>query len=149
MFMDTGSHLTAAALWLTGVAPVEVSAFVDCRDKPVDINTVVSGVCKNSEQLALSYVGCSMYHDERLAIHGTNGVLVLQLHQWRAGAAMLNGKPLSIPKRIREETPDGAMLRWIRNGGRGYEPPEFALRVAKLSDAAYKAAKQKKRVRVR
>ena len=53
---------------------------------------------------------------------------------------MLNGKPLSIPKRIREETPDG---------GRGYEPPEFALRVAKLSDAAYKAAKQKKRVRVR
>ena len=38
-----------------------------------------------------------------------------------------------------KETPDDTMLRWIRNGGRGYEPPEFALRVAKLSDAAIAA----------
>ena len=149
MFMDTGSHLTAAALWVTGVEPTKVSAYVDNRDKPVDLDTVLSAVCKNGAQLSLSYVGCTPRHDERLAIHGSKGVLVLQKHQWQVGQPFLNGEPLSIPARIKEDTPDAALLRWIRNGGKGYEPPAYALQVARLSDAVYKAAKQKKSVNVR
>ena len=149
MFMDTGSHLTAAALWVTGVEPTKVSAYVDNRDKPVDLDTVLSAVCKNGTQLSLSYVGCTPRHDERLAIHGSEGVLVLQKHQWQVGQPFFNGEPLSIPARIKEDTPDAALLRWIRNGGKGYEPPAYALQVARLSDAVYKAAKQKKSVNVR
>ena len=149
MFMDTGSHLTAAALWVTGVEPTKVSAYVDNRDKPVDLDTVLSAVCENGAQLSLSYVGCTPRHDERLAIHGSEGVLVLQKHQWQVGQPFLNGEPLSIPARIKDDTPDAALLRWIRNGGRGYEPPTYALHVARLGDAVYKAAKQKKSVRVR
>jgi predicted dehydrogenase len=38
MFMDTGSHLVASTLWVTGLEPVEVSAFVDNTGKKVDIN---------------------------------------------------------------------------------------------------------------
>ena len=148
MFMDTGSHLTAAALWVSGVEPTKVSAFVDHRDKPVDLDTVLSAVCKNGAQLSLSYVGCTPRHDERLAIHGSEGVLVLQMHQWQVGQPLLNGEPLSVPSRIRDDTPDAALLRWIRNGGKGYEPAAFALQVGRLSDAVYKAAKAGKSVRV-
>ena len=149
MFMDTGSHLSAAALWVSGVEPTKVSAFVDSRDKPVDIDTVLSGVCKNGAQISLSYVGCTPRHDERLALHGSEGVLVLQKHQWQVGQPMLNGEPMVIPSRIRDDTPDAAMLRWIRNGGKGYESPAYALQVARLGDAVYKAAKEGKTVSVR
>ena len=40
MFMDTGSHLVAAVLWITGLTPVKVSAFMDKRGKRVDMDAV-------------------------------------------------------------------------------------------------------------
>ena len=42
MMMDTGSHLVAIMLWVTGLKPVEVSAVIDNCGEPVDINSVVS-----------------------------------------------------------------------------------------------------------
>ena len=42
MFMDTGSHLVAAVLWITGLTPIKVSAFMDKRGKRVDMDAVVN-----------------------------------------------------------------------------------------------------------
>ena len=50
-----------------------------------------------------------------------------------------------VPKRVREDTPDAAFLRWIRNGGKGYERPDFAVAVAKFTEAAYRSVEQKRR----
>ena len=36
----------------------------------------------------------------------------------------------------------------IRNDGVGYSPPDFALQVARLSEAAYRSASAKKAVKV-
>jgi len=148
MLMDTGSHLVASTLWITGLEPVEVAAFMDNRGRKVDIDAVVNVRFRNGALGTLNTFGGASRHDERIAIHGTEGCIVFHLHQWRVKAVRLNDEPLQIPRRIKEDSPDAAFFRWIRNGGRGYEPPYFALQVARVSEAAYRSLERKKPVRV-
>ncbi|MYI62929.1 MAG: Gfo/Idh/MocA family oxidoreductase, partial [Gemmatimonadetes bacterium] len=145
MFMDTGSHLVAAVLWITGLTPVKVSAFMDKRGKRVDMDAVVNARFRGGALGSLSFVGSASRHDERLSIHGDKGTLVFHLHQWEVREVLLNGEPLEVPKRVKEDTPDAAFLRWIRNGGKGYERADFAVAVAKFTEAAYRSVEQKRR----
>lgn len=148
MFMDTGSHLVAATLWVTGLEPVSVSAFMDNAGKKVDINAVVNVEFKNGALGTLNTFGNARSHDERIAIHGDKGCLVFHLHGWQVKSFLLNDEPIKIPKRVKEQTPDDAFFAWIRSGGKGYEVPNFALQVSRLSEAAYKSVTQKKPVKV-
>ena len=148
MFLDTGSHLVASTLWITDLKPLEVSAFLDRLDKDVDINMVVAVRFEGSAYGTLNTFGNASRHDERIAIHGSKGSLVFHLHQWHVKSVLLNDEPLKIPARIREDTPDAAFFRMIRNGGRGYELPHFALAVSQVSEAAYQSVEEGKPVRV-
>ena len=148
MFFDTGSHLVASTLWISGLQPERVSAFVDNEGKDVDIKAVVNVRFKNGALGTLNTFGSASRHDERLAIHGSEGCLVFHLHQWQIKSVLLNDQALEIPPRIKEDNPDGALFRWIRNGGKGYERPWYALEVARLSEAAYKSAHLGKPVKV-
>ena len=145
MFMDTGSHLVAVVLWITGLTPVKVSAFMDKRGKRVDMDAVVNARFRGGALGSLSFIGSASRHDERLSIHGDKGTLVFHLHQWQVREVLLNGEPLAVPKRVKEDTPDAAFLRWIRNGGKGYERPNFAVAVAKFTEAAYRSLERNKR----
>ena len=148
MFLDTGSHLVASTLWITDLKPLEVSAFLDRVDKDVDINMVVAVRFEGGAYGTLNTFGNASRHDERIAIHGSKGSLVFHLHQWRVKSVLLNDEPLKVPARIREDTPDAAFFRMIRNGGRGYELPHFALAVSQVSEAAYKSVADGRPVRV-
>ena len=148
MFMDTGSHLVASTLWVTGLDPLEVTAFMDNEKQKVDINAVVNVRFRNGAVGTLNTFGNASRHDERIAIHGSEGCLVFHLHQWQVRSVLLNGEPLKIPARIRDGSPDASFFRAIRSGGKGYEPPRFAIRVAQVSEAAYKSQKEKRPVRV-
>lgn len=148
MFMDTGSHLVASTLWITGLEPVEVTALMDNVGMDVDINAVVSVRFKGGTHGALNTFGNASVHDERIAIHGSKGCIVFHLHQWRIISVLLNDEPVKIPRRIKEDTPDDAFFRMIRNGGEGYELPYFALAVAQVSEAAYKSVELGKPVKV-
>ncbi len=140
MFMDTGSHLVASVLWMTGLQPVEVSAFMENRGRRVDIDAVINARFRGGAVGSLNFIGSASRHDERLAIHGDEGVLVFHLHGWQVREVLMNGEPLQVPKRVAEDTPDAAWLRWMRNGGKGYERAEFAMQVAKFAEAAYRSA---------
>ena len=148
MFMDTGSHLVAVLLWLTGLEPAEVTAFLTNAGKQVDVNTVVSVRFKGSALGTINTFGDASKHDERVAIHGSEGSLVFHLHQWGVKSLLLNDEPVKIPASVKETTPDEVFFEWIRNGGQGYSPPDYALQVARLSEAVYKAVSGKKPVRV-
>ena len=141
MMMDTGSHLVAIMLWVTGLKPTAVSAVIDNCGEPVDINSVVSIRFDNGAVGTLNFIGNTARHDERLAIHGSEGCLVYQQHQWRMQSVQLNGEEAKIPAKYKDSSPDAAFLRYIRTGGKGYEPPTFAVEVARLTEAAYKSAK--------
>ena len=148
MFLDTGSHLVASTLWITDLKPLEVSAFLDRVDKEVDINMVVAVRFEGGAYGTLNTFGNASRHDERIAIHGSKGSLVFHLHQWHVKSVLLNDEPLKVPARIREDTPDAAFFRMIRNGGPGYELPHFALAVSQVSEAAYTSVAEGRPVRV-
>ncbi len=148
MFLDTGSHLVASTLWITDLKPLEVSAFLDRVDKDVDINMVVAARFEGGAYGTLNTFGNASRHDERIAIHGSKGSLVFHLHQWHVKSVLLNDESLKIPARIREDTPDAAFFRMIRNGGREYELPHFALAVSQVSEAAYRSVEEGRPVRV-
>lgn len=149
MFMDTGSHLVASTLWVTGLQPNLVSASFDHVGRAVDINGGVIVRFSNGALGTLTTTGNASRHDERLAISGSEGSLVLHLHQWRVRSMILNDEPVDLPKRIKPSTPDTAFFRWIRNGLRGCEPQDFALQVARLTEAAYRSAEEQRPVKVR
>ncbi len=149
MFMDTGSHMVAVVLWMTGLIPTEVSAFVEHLKEGIDINTVLTVRFKGGAVGTLSTVGNGAIHDERLAIHGSKGGIVIRQHQWKEKSFLFNDEPVDVPTRIKETTPDTEFFRFIRNGGRGYAPPDYAVWVAKLSQAVYRSASRKRPVNVR
>ena len=146
-FMDTGSHLVASALWMTGLQPAQVHAFMDRRTQKVDIDTALNIRFSNGALGSLHFTGSADRHDERLAIQGDAGCVVFHLHQWGIREVLLNGEPLAVPARIKEQSPDASFLRWMR-GGKGYEEADFALQVARLTEAAYKSADLNRTVRV-
>ncbi|MBM3265235.1 MAG: Gfo/Idh/MocA family oxidoreductase [candidate division Zixibacteria bacterium] len=149
MFFDTGSHLVASTLWMTGLESLEVSAFLDKTGKPVDINMVVNVRFKGGALGTLNTFGNASRHDERIAIHGSKGGIVFHLHQWEIKSVLLNDVPTKLPARIKEERPDTAFFRMIRHGGKGYELPYFALAVAQVSEAAYASVESGAPVKVK
>ena len=146
-FMDTGSHLVASALWMTGLQPEQVHAFMDRRGKAVDIDAALNIRFANGALGSLHFTGSADRHDERLAIQGDKGCIVFHLHQWGIRDVQFNGESLKVPARIKEDSPDASFLRWIR-GGKGYEEADFALQVSRLTEATYKSVAQKKIIRV-
>ena len=149
MFMDTGSHLVAALLWVTRLAPKTVAATFDNGELAADVNGGVVVRFEGGAIGTLTTTGNASRHDERLALSGTKGSLVLHLHQWQMRSMLLNDEPVAPPKRIAPDTPDAALFRWARNGLRGYEAPHFAVQVARLTEAAYRSAAEGKPAAVR
>ena len=149
MFMDTGSHLVASMLWVTGLRPRTVTASFDNGGRQVDINGGVVVDFGGGAIGTLATTGDAARHDERLAIAGSEGSLVLRMHQWRVQSLLLNDEPAEPPKRIAADTPDAALFRWMRNGLKRYETQDFALQVSRLTEAAYRSAADGKPAKVR
>ena len=147
MFMDTGSHLVASALYLSGLHVREVTALIDNAGRDVDINAAVSIRFDKGAFGSLSFNGNALHHDEGLTFHGDKGCIVIHQHSWRIRSILHNNEPLTAPKSIAPSTPDDAFFRWIR-GAKGYERPAYALEVARISEAVYKSVATGKVVRV-
>ncbi len=62
---DSGSHMVDILLWMTGLEAKQVSAFIDRRDSPVDINSVVNIVFNNGALGSLSIIGDAPMWQER------------------------------------------------------------------------------------
>ncbi len=149
MFMDTGSHLVASLLWVSGLRPQEVSAAFDNAGRAVDVNGGLVVRFAGGAVGTLAAIGNAARHDERLAISGSDGSLVLHLHEWQVRSMLLNDEPVELPKRIAPSTPDAAFFGWMRNDLRNYETQDFALQVARLTEAAYRSARAGQPARVR
>lgn len=149
MFMDTGSHLVGAALWLTGLRPRSVMATFDNAGRAADLNGGAVVRFAGGAVGTFATLGNAARHDERLAIAGSKGSLVLHMHGWRLRSVLRDDEPVTPPKRIKPSTPDAALFRAMRYGLRGYEAPDFALQVSRLTDAAYRAAASGQTVRLR
>ena len=163
MFMDTGSHLVASMLWVTGLRPKRVWATQDRQGRKVDVNMACHISFDNGAVGTLTTVGDAGRHDERLLIAGSEGSLTLHMHQWVPKALLLNDEVVEVPRRIRRSDPDAAFFSAIRKRKEAppnkrvdavrspfdEEPLDYAFQVAQLTEAAYKSANENKPVSIR
>ncbi len=136
---DSGSHLIDIVLWTTQLIADEVSAFIDNRGTPVDINSAVNVRFTNGAQGTINIIGDGMRFDEEITIFGDKGVLAI-----RGGRLTYidSDNEVHLPQRMPRSTdPDRNFVDAILGKDELQVPVECGLRVIQLTEAAWKSAK--------
>ena len=139
-FMDSGSHINDIILWISGLEPQRVQAFISQEGTLVDVNTSLTVEFTSGAVGTMSYTSLSPDWHEEFRFYGTNGMLKL-------GAAeplLLHRRDADIvlPRNARAgQSPAANFLDAIRGKAQIQAPPICGLRVAQLSEAAYASAK--------
>ncbi len=140
---DSGSHLLDVVLWITGLEPESVSARIDNRGAPVDIDSVLAVRFKGGALGSLSVVGsASIGWWEDVSINGDRGTALFrngQLLVARAGER--TPKPVSPEELPAESTLARNFVDLIL--GRIAEPAAPAhcgVAVVRLTEAAWRSA---------
>ena len=147
---DSGSHLVDIILWITGLEPSEVFGYIDNMGTPIDINSALSIKFKNGAQAAISVVAESPIFLEEITIWGENGVFYYCTH---TGVLMHQGGELNKPAeqvQISDPTsnPDANIINVILGKEKNESPAIGGLRVAELTEAAWKSGETGKPVGV-
>jgi len=139
---DSGSHLIDMLLWATGLAARSVSAFIDNRGAPVDINSALAVDFENGAKGTVAVVGdstCGFYED--FTVWGTKGMLL-----YRNGKVMRCGEDRQRVEVAPEEMPEGGnhdkgFIDAILGRDKNWVPGICGLRVIELTEAAWESAK--------
>lgn len=136
---DSGSHLMDILMWTSGLTVDSVSAYIDNRGTPVDINSALSMRFKNGAQGTVSVVGDSVcgWHED-FTIWGTKGVLFN-----RNGKIMYCNEKgeMSEPTDLPEgSNPDRNFIDVILGKDINWVPPTCGLRVIEVTEAAWRSA---------
>ena len=152
MLMDTGSHMVDVLLWLAGSRPASVTAMVDNRGTPVDVDTAAVIGFGDGIQGQLTVLGdLPLAHVERVVVSGTEGMLVYEgdpQRPWQAGRVrhFRDGsfvQPLNLGGW--EDLP-AAWVDAIAGRAENPVPPSAGVRVAELTQAIYESARQAARL---
>ncbi len=142
---DSGSHLVDILLWLTDLEPAEVSAFIDHRGAPVDINSALSVRFTNGAIGNLSVLGDQVAQGmwEDITIAGERGVIWLR----QGGQAFIATEDALKPTPVTDFGPDIGgkdrnFIEAIRGTAENQVPPVCGLRVIQLTEAAWRSAAQ-------
>jgi predicted dehydrogenase len=138
---DTGSHLIEVLLWTTGITPESVSARMDNRGTPVDINSVLAVQCANGVLGTLTICGDAKGGYFVITIWCDNGTFYA-----RSGGDFTVQRPDGTTyKPEAEDMPEGTdMIRNFVAAIHGEEeiavPPSNAVGVMELTEAAWRSA---------
>lgn len=146
---DTGSHLIASTLALTGLRPVSVQALIDLDGSAVDYSASLNIHFENGAVGGLTFLGTTKRHDEIITIHGTEGVISFRQHQWKMVDVLLDNEPIKVPARVKGRAPSKVLFDWMANGGKDYTLPWIAVDTIRLTEAAYRSAEEGKAVALR
>ena len=146
---DTGSHMVNTVVDLLGEDVAEVTAMLDKRDAPVEINAAVSGRSTSGIMFSMSGAGDSIQCNSEILVCGVRGVL--QTGIW--GECLLvkkadqsEFKPVPYPK---SRGPWDQFLAVRRGKLENPCPPEVGLRFARLMDMIRRSAETGRTVAVR
>ena len=140
---DSGSHLLDVVLWITGLEPSEVTAFIDNRSAQVDIDTALSVRFEGGAIASFNVVGSSSINWwEDVSVNGDKGTAL-----YRNGSLYVAREGEKTPSQVPPEefpassSPDRNFVELIL--GRIPEaaaPASSGLRIARLTEAAWQSA---------
>jgi predicted dehydrogenase len=144
---DTGSHMVNTLVDLMGQDVSQVSALLDNRNTPVEINSAVSGQFKNGVMFSLTGAGESVDWGSLISVFGDKGVL--QTGIWgeklllkEKGKDEFKSVPYPKSKGVWEE-----FVKVLQGKLENPCPAEVGLRFAKLMDMIRDSAKSGKVVK--
>lgn len=146
---DTGSHMINTVVELMGDDVAEVVALFDNCGAPVEINSSVSGRCRNGILFSLCGAGDSIHCTSRIAVMGDKGVLEVGI--WGEYLRLKLDKDDDFkPLKYRQSHGPWEEFLRVRDGkAENPCPPEVGLRFAKLMDMIRKSAVTGKTVKGR
>jgi len=142
--LDSGSHLIDIILWLTGLEPGEVFAFVDREDLKVDIFSNFVVRFKNGALASVAISGDAPGWHENLSIWGSKGALFFQ--DGKVKRQLSNGdiyQPYGLPYLL---NPDINFIRTILGKEEVHSPGSCGLKAIELASAIYESAKNGKKI---
>lgn len=148
---DSGSHLLDIVLWITGLEPREVMAFIDNRGAAVDVDSSLSIRFEGGAIASFNIVGsASINWWEDVSIHGDKGTALFRngsLHVAREGErAPTPVAPEDLPT---ASDPDSNFVDLVlRNVDAAAAPAACGLLVSKVTEAAWRSAETGQPVRL-
>jgi len=140
---DSGSHVVDIVLWISGLLPESVSAFVRNFDVPVDINSAVNVSYKGGAIGNFSILGCyPAGMPEQTSFVGTQGALHYQsvFGEARVVQVRPDGTPVEVLKPFGPCDPDMHFVDVVRGRCESLLGPESALRTIAMTEAAWKSS---------
>jgi predicted dehydrogenase len=144
---DTGSHMVNTLVDLIGKDVSQVSALLDNRNTPVEINSVVSGQFSDGIMFSLTGAGESVEWGSLISVFGDKGVL--QTGIW-GEKLLLKEKGKDVFKAVAYPKSKGVWEEFVKVVQGKIEnpcPAEVGLRFAKLMDMIRDSAKTGKVVK--
>lgn len=138
-FMDTGSHINDMMLWVSGLEPESVMAHIDNFGTLVDVCTALSIRFKNGAVGTFAATSLSPEWREEFSFYGTKGVLNIRDGQMRL---QVKGQDtVLLGGRGRDVRPVDDFIATIKGEKPEPQAPAvYGLRVAQISEGAYKSA---------
>lgn len=148
---DSGSHLLDIVRWTTELEPEEVSALIDNRGAPVDIDTVLSVRFNSGVLGSISIVGSStLGWWEDVSVHGDQGTVL-----YRNGAiSVQRAGERSVAPVVAEQLPVGSTSSanfvdvLLGRVAAPAAPAKAGLRIARLTEATWRSAETGQPVRL-
>jgi len=136
---DSGSHMLDIVLWMTGLQPDEVFAYISNLDAEVDILSAIDVRFESGALCTLSVVGHAVNYLEDITIWCEDATLAIrgtEVWLWR------DQEKTVVPEQQlgRTWSPDENFVAAIRGEEEVESLPEEALKVIQLTEAAWASA---------
>jgi predicted dehydrogenase len=140
---DSGSHLLDVVLWVTGLEPESVSAFIDNRGSQVDIDSAVTVRFQGGAIATFNVVGSATigWHED-VSIHGDKGTILFRNNKIfvaREGERRLTEVPENEIPASSDPNRDFVDLV-LGKVSEAAAPSSCGIRITRLTEAAWKSA---------
>ena len=145
--IDSGYHLLAALLHLTGQRPLEVFAYLDRRDERVDVETVAALRFDGGALGAIAVSGGAQGMEESVYLCGTKASLTTSVYGGRL-AFVTGWSERHVLELEPAETAEANFVRCILGEAETLAPPELGLELAHVVEALLLSAEEHAPVQV-
>jgi len=153
--MDSGSHIVDIVLWTAQAKPVQVTATISNNDAPVEINDIVGVQFSNGLLASIVTVGSAIGFFEHHTFIFNEGAIRFEHGKVIVGKRRQD-QPWGVDWREVEQSelppasnPDRHFIDVLLGRAENESPPEDALKVIAVTEAAYKSAATGQAVKLR